>query len=88
MLMERLEKASIELGINEIAIAGGVSANSGLRNALIEKGKSNGWNIFIPDFEHCTDNAAMVAMAAHYKFINNRFSELSVSPLARMPLST
>ncbi|HEY5691671.1 MAG TPA: tRNA (adenosine(37)-N6)-threonylcarbamoyltransferase complex transferase subunit TsaD [Cyclobacteriaceae bacterium] len=86
MLMERLEKASSELGINEIAIAGGVAANSGLRNALLGKSKANGWNTFIPDFEYCTDNAAMVAMAAHYKFINKMFSDLSVSPLARLPL--
>ena len=86
MLMERLEKAAVDLDINEIAIAGGVSANSGLRNALVEKGQVNGWRTFIPDFEHCTDNAAMVAMAAHYKYLNKRFSELSVSPLARMPL--
>ena len=86
MLMERLEKASVELAINEIAIAGGVSANSGLRNALVEKGKAHGWRTFIPDFEHCTDNAAMVAMAAHYKYQSNMFSDLSVSPLARMPL--
>lgn len=86
MLMDKLEKASLELRINDVAIAGGVSANSGLRKAVAEKGKKLGWNTFIPDFQYCTDNAAMVAMAAHYKFLKGEFSDLSVSPLARMPL--
>ncbi|HOO08923.1 MAG TPA: tRNA (adenosine(37)-N6)-threonylcarbamoyltransferase complex transferase subunit TsaD [Cyclobacteriaceae bacterium] len=88
MLMEKLEKASDELGIKEIAIAGGVSANSGLRQALEGAGKRHGWNTFVPEFQYCTDNAAMVAMVAHYKYLNGAFSDLSVSPLARMPLST
>ncbi len=86
MLMERLVKASNELDVRQIAIAGGVAANSELRKALTTAGKENGWCTFIPDFEHCTDNAAMVAMAAHYKFLKNEFSDLSISPLARMPL--
>ncbi len=86
MLMNRLIEASIKTGIKEIAIAGGVSANSGLRLALKKEAAERSWNIFIPAFEYCTDNAAMIAMAAHYKFLNKEFSGLSVTPLARMPI--
>lgn len=86
MLMQRLKKASEQTGIKEIAIAGGVSANSGLRNAVNETGKKMGWNVFIPTFEYCTDNAAMIAMAAHFKFAKDQFSNWDVSPLARMPV--
>jgi N6-L-threonylcarbamoyladenine synthase len=85
MLITRLVQASEKTGIKEIAIAGGVSANSGLRKALKETGDKLGWNIFIPAFEYCTDNAAMIAMAAHYKFIKGEFCGLDVVPLARMP---
>lgn len=86
MLLDKLEKASVDLNIKEIAIAGGVSANSGLRKALVEKGKRLGWCTYIPDFQYCTDNAAMVAMVAHHKYLKGMFSDLSVSPLARMPI--
>jgi len=85
MLITRLVQASERTGIKEIAIAGGVSANSGLRKALKETGDKLGWNVFIPAFEYCTDNAAMIAMAAHYKFIKGEFCGLDVVPLARMP---
>jgi N6-L-threonylcarbamoyladenine synthase len=85
MLITRLVQASEKTGIREIAIAGGVSANSGLRKALKETGDKLGWNVFIPAFEYCTDNAAMIAMAAHYKFIKGEFCGLDVVPLARMP---
>ena len=85
MLITRLVQASERTGIKEIAIAGGVSANSGLRKALNETGDKLGWNVFIPAFEYCTDNAAMIAMAAHYKFIKGEFCGLDVVPLARMP---
>jgi N6-L-threonylcarbamoyladenine synthase len=84
MLLTRLKEASLQRGIKEIAIAGGVSANSGLRAALQRTAKEEGWNIFIPAFEYCTDNAAMIAIAAHYKFLEKEFSNLSVTPLARM----
>lgn len=86
MLLSRLEKASDETGIREIAIAGGVSANSGLRNSLQSLAARRQWNVFIPAFEYCTDNAAMIAMAAHYKFLRGDFSSLEVTPLARMPV--
>lgn len=86
MLLTRLEQASRQTGIREIAIAGGVAANSGLRNELGVLASRNGWRIFVPRFEFCTDNAAMIAMAAHYKFMRNDFAGLDVTPLARMPL--
>ncbi len=86
MLMTKLILASEQLGVKEIAIAGGVSANNGLRNRLKELAKQKGWNVYIPDFEYCTDNAGMIAMAAHYKFLDNDFCGLDVAPLARMPL--
>ena len=69
-----------------IAIAGGVSANSGLRNALTETGKKLGWHTFIPPFEYCTDNAAMIAIAGHYKYLKGEFAEQNVAASARYKL--
>ena len=86
MLLSRLEQASDQTGIREIAIAGGVSANSGLRASLLALAEKKGWNVYIPAFEYCTDNAAMIGMAAHYKFLKKEFSSLDVTPLARMPV--
>jgi N6-L-threonylcarbamoyladenine synthase len=86
MLLKRVEQASIQTGIKSIAVAGGVSANSGLRKRLQELGDNKNWNIFVPAFEYCTDNAAMIAMAAHFKYLKGEFCSLDVAPLARMPL--
>lgn len=86
MLLKRLEQASVQTGITEIAIAGGVSANSGLRNSLQQLALKKSWNVYIPKFEYCTDNAAMIAMAAHYKYLKGEFAHLDVAPLARMPI--
>lgn len=86
MLLDRLEMASNQTGINEVAIAGGVAANSGLRNNLQALAKKKGWSVYIPAVEYCTDNAAMIAMVAHYKFLKGEFCDLNVSPLARMPI--
>ncbi|HEX8040203.1 MAG TPA: tRNA (adenosine(37)-N6)-threonylcarbamoyltransferase complex transferase subunit TsaD [Chryseosolibacter sp.] len=86
MLLSKLELASDQTGIREVAIAGGVSANLGLRKSLEALAQKRKWNIFIPAFEYCTDNAAMIAMAAHFKFLQNEFSSLDVVPLARMPV--
>jgi N6-L-threonylcarbamoyladenine synthase len=86
MLMQKLKRAAKEYQINEIAIAGGVSANFGLRNELQLVADKEGWNIYIPKFEYCTDNAAMIAMAAHFKYLNKDFSGLDVVPEARMKL--
>lgn len=83
ILMNKLIKASIITGIKEIAIAGGVSANSGLRETLIEKGRELVWNTYIPKFEYCTDNAAMVAITAYYKYINKDFAGLNLNPKPR-----
>ncbi len=84
MLMARLEKASAQTGIKEIAIAGGVSANSGLRQALADSGKKFGWKTFIPDFQYCTDNAAMIAMAAHFKYLTGDFASMDITPVPNL----
>jgi len=83
ILLNKLKKASIETGIKNICIAGGVSANSGLRNALIEMGKKYHWQIHIPAFQYCTDNAAMIAITGYYKYLANQFADLSVTASAR-----
>jgi N6-L-threonylcarbamoyladenine synthase len=87
MLLTRVEQASQQTGINRIAIAGGVSANSALRKSLQELASKKNWEVFIPAFEYCTDNAGMIAMAAHYKFLKSEFCNIDVTPLARMPLN-
>nr|WP_315824086.1 hypothetical protein [Paraflavitalea speifideiaquila] len=83
ILLNKVKKAAIQTGIKDICIAGGVSANSGLRKALQEWGQQFRWNTFIPAFQYCTDNAAMIAMTAYYKFQAKDFSNLSVEPTAR-----
>ena len=84
ILLTKLKRAVGETGIREIAIAGGVSANSGLRTALTQLGQDQGWNVYIPRFEYCTDNAAMIAMAAQFKYEQGDFTAQTVSPLPRM----
>ncbi len=86
MLLKKLEKASRETGIKQIAIAGGVSANSALRNSLNQLASEKNWSVYIPKFEYCTDNAAMIAMAAHFKYEKKDFASLDTAPLARMPI--
>ena len=83
ILMNKLEKAALELNIKEVAIAGGVSANSGLRKAMVENAEKFCWNIYIPKFEYTTDNAAMIAMVAKLKFDRGEFSDLSVTATSR-----
>jgi N6-L-threonylcarbamoyladenine synthase len=83
ILLNKLKKASIQTGIKDICIAGGVSANSELRKAFEETGEKYKWNTFIPAFEYCTDNAAMIAITAYHKFLANQFSDLSVTTSAR-----
>jgi len=82
-LMKKLQKAAKETGIREIAIAGGVSANSGLRSALEDWGKKEGWNTYIPAFQYCTDNAGMIGVTAYYKFLAGEFCEQDIAPFAR-----
>ncbi|GAA4395119.1 tRNA (adenosine(37)-N6)-threonylcarbamoyltransferase complex transferase subunit TsaD [Nibrella viscosa] len=84
MLLGKLKRAARETGIREIAIAGGVSANSGLRMALTQLGQEQGWAVYIPRFEYCTDNAAMIAMAAYYKYLRHEFTSQDVSPMPRL----
>ena len=81
--MNKLKKAARQKGVEACCIAGGVSANSGLRTAFRELGKAEGWNTFIPPFEYCTDNAAMIAITGHYKYLAGDFADLSVSASAR-----
>lgn len=83
ILMKKLKKATEQTGIKQVCIAGGVSANSGLRNALKEYGVKYNWQTFIPAFEYCTDNAAMIAITAYYKYLAGDFAGLSISPTAR-----
>jgi N6-L-threonylcarbamoyladenine synthase len=83
ILLKKLKRASLQTGIKDICIAGGVSANSGLRNGLQEMGKKQGWNTFIPAFQYCTDNAAMIAITAYYKYRAGDFAPLSASASAR-----
>ncbi|AFD05369.1 tRNA (adenosine(37)-N6)-threonylcarbamoyltransferase complex transferase subunit TsaD [Solitalea canadensis] len=83
VLINKMKKAVKETGINQVAIAGGVSANSGLRNALLEAEQKWKWKVFIPKFEYCTDNAAMIAIAGYHKYLKGEFVGQEVSPLAR-----
>jgi N6-L-threonylcarbamoyladenine synthase len=83
ILLNKLKKASLQTGIKEVCIAGGVSANSGLRNSFTALGQEQGWNTYIPAFEYCTDNAAMIAITAYYKYLDSIFEDLSVVPSAR-----
>lgn len=82
-LLKNLLAVSKETGIKQIAIAGGVSANSGLRSELELLGKKHQWQTYIPKFEYCTDNAAMIAITGYYKFLEEEFCGLEVTPLAR-----
>jgi N6-L-threonylcarbamoyladenine synthase len=83
ILMQKLVKASRETGIKEIAVAGGVSANSGLRAALMDGESTFGWKSHIPEFQYTTDNAAMIAIAGYFKFLQKEFLPLDFTPYAR-----
>ncbi len=86
ILMEKLKKAVNETGIKSVAIGGGVSANKGLRNALLEWAEKEQINIFIPPFEYTTDNAAMIAVAGYLKYLKGDFAGLDLIPKPRFPL--
>ncbi|WP_187263711.1 tRNA (adenosine(37)-N6)-threonylcarbamoyltransferase complex transferase subunit TsaD [Pontibacter beigongshangensis] len=85
-LLKKLVQASKDLGIREVAIAGGVSANSGLRQALQDYAKKYNWTVYIPAFEYCTDNAGMIAIAAHYQYLAGDFTGQLASPDPRMKI--
>ena len=84
ILMKKIKKAAEETSIREIAIAGGVSANSELRKQLQYFGEQNNWKTYIPDFQYCTDNAGMIAITAYYKFIKQDFCKIDIPIQARM----
>ena len=84
ILLKQLVRAAKEYDIRDIAVAGGVSANSGLRNGVVEEGRRRGWRTFVPEFRFTTDNAAMIAMAGYYHYQHGDFSSLDVSPVARL----
>lgn len=84
ILLDKLVKASKEYGIRDIAIAGGVSANSGLRNGITEEGRKRGWRTFLPEFKFTTDNAAMIALAGYYRYMNGNIATLDIAPVARL----
>lgn len=86
MLMRQLVKAAQSLNIKQIGIAGGVSANSYLRQELARVGEEQGWEVYIPKFEYCTDNAGMIAMAAHYQYQAKHFEPFNTAPNPRMSL--
>ncbi len=88
ILLKKVKKAVKQTGVKNICIAGGVSANSGLRNAFRELGMAEGWQTFIPRFEYCTDNAAMIAITAYYKYQAGEFCDLSAGPSARAEWQT
>ena len=84
ILLDKLVKAAKATGISDIAIAGGVSANSGLRNGIVDEGRRRGWRTFLPEFKITTDNAAMIAVSGYYRYRNGQLSSLDVSPVARL----
>ena len=86
ILMDKLIKLAKEYKIKEIAVAGGVSANSGLRQRMLDEGAKRGWNVYIPEFRYTTDNAAMIAIAGYYGYLCGSRAGLDVAPLARMVL--
>jgi N6-L-threonylcarbamoyladenine synthase len=87
ILLTKLIRASKETGINEITLAGGVSANSGLRNEIIKIGNKRGWKIFVPPLRYTTDNAAMIAITGYYKYLNGEFATHEMVPFARMVIN-
>jgi len=85
ILLKKLEKAIKQTNIKQLAIAGGVSANSYLRSELVQLAKMKGYQLYIPKFEYCTDNAAMIAIAGYFKYLDKDFANQSETPSARLP---
>ena len=84
--MKKIHAAVALTGITQVAIGGGVSANSGVRNALKNEGSAAGWTTFIPPFEYCTDNAAMIGIVGYFKYLEGQFSAQNISAQARYPI--
>ncbi|WP_183413572.1 tRNA (adenosine(37)-N6)-threonylcarbamoyltransferase complex transferase subunit TsaD [Microbacter margulisiae] len=87
ILMEKLRKAAFDLNIRDVAVAGGVSANSGLRKAFVEHGEKYHWNVFIPKFAFTTDNAAMIAITGYYKYLNKQFCDIDLPPFSKTTIA-
>lgn len=86
ILLEKLTAAAKQYKVDEVAIAGGVSANSGLRTSIQELGAKNNWKVHIPKFEYCTDNAAMIAIAGRHNYLAGNFAKQTVTPNARLKM--
>ena len=84
ILLNKLVRAARHYDIRDIAIAGGVSANSGLRRAIVEEGVRRGWNTFLPEFKFTTDNAAMIAVTGYFQYQRGEFAPMDVVPVARI----
>ena len=84
ILMNKLRKAAADLKIRQVAVAGGVSANSGLRIALLDMAAKQGWKMYIPPFKFTTDNAAMIAITGYYKYLKGEFATLDAVPFSRV----
>lgn len=84
ILLDKLVKAAKMTGIKEITIGGGVSANSGLRNRIEEEGRKRGWNTYLPEFKFTTDNAAMIAIAGYFHYLNGERTPLDIAPVSRI----
>ena len=82
-LLKKFEKAAMQTGIRQVAIAGGVSANSYLRSELQKMGERHHWDVFVPKFQFCTDNAAMVGIAGYFKYLKGEFADISLPPYTR-----
>ena len=83
ILLQKLKRAALDLGIRRIAVAGGVSANSGLREGMIAFGRKQHWEVFIPPFPFTTDNAAMIAEAGYYKYLDGQYCPIDEVPFAK-----
>jgi N6-L-threonylcarbamoyladenine synthase len=86
ILMSKLKKAVKDYGIKEVAVAGGVSANSALRTAFEDYSQRYKWNIYIPKFSYTTDNAAMVAIVGYFKYLDNDFCDISLPPFSKVTI--
>ncbi len=82
--MNKLRKAALDFNVKEVAVAGGVSANSGLRTAFHQHAEKLGWEVFIPPFAFTTDNAAMIGITGHFHYLNNKFCSMSEVPFSRV----
>ena len=86
ILMDKLRKAAKKYNINEVAVAGGVSANTGLRNAFLDHADRYGWNVYIPKFSYTTDNAAMIAITGYHKYLKEDFCTIDLPAYSRVTL--